>query len=132
MQYKTKVTVVTKGKEYRPGTILPGDISAGDLAFLRERKFVEPVDIPMEYDEQGMDGEEGDFSAFNEREPEALKTVEEIEKIRSKKEVIRYAESIGLELEDSKEKSLKELQDEVINFQEEKMGEEHWDDTGEE
>ena len=44
MRYKTKVTVVTGGKAYNPGTILPADISGADLAFLKSKKFVEPAD----------------------------------------------------------------------------------------
>ena len=35
--YKAKVTVITKGKEYRPGAILPADISSADLKFLKEK-----------------------------------------------------------------------------------------------
>ena len=35
MRYKTKVTVLTGEREYRPGTVLPADISSADLAFLK-------------------------------------------------------------------------------------------------
>ena len=45
MRYRTKVTVVTGGREYKPGTILPEDISKGDLAFLKSKGFVDPVDM---------------------------------------------------------------------------------------
>ena len=45
-----------------------------------------------------------------------------VRKIRSKKEIRAYADSIGLDLgENSDEKSLKELQEIVVNFQEEQM-----------
>ena len=44
MRYKTKVTVLTGEREYRPGTVLPADISSADLAFLKGKGFVEPVD----------------------------------------------------------------------------------------
>ena len=44
MRYKTKVTVTTQGKVFKPGSILPEDLSKSDLAFLKSKKFVEPVD----------------------------------------------------------------------------------------
>ncbi len=127
MKYKTKVTVVTGGKAYKPGTILPADISSADLAFLKSKKFVEPADTgPVYADEiDDLEDEGGDFSGFNEKEPDALKSPEEIRKIRSKKEADSYAVSIGLNLGDDYEsKSLKQLQEEIINFQEEQTDEE--------
>ena len=128
MIYRTKVEVVTNGKTYKPGSILPDDISASDLAFLKMKKFVVPVDAaavvtdPVEEETDGDDGNDGDFTGFNEMQPGKLKNEAEIRKIRSKKEIRAYADSIGLELgENSDEKSLKELQEIVINFQEERM-----------
>lgn len=118
MRYKTKVMVITGGKEYQPGAILPADISADDLSFLKAKGFIEPADIATVATETV--NEEDDFSGFDERDPGELKSSEEIRKIRSKKELVRYAASIGLDLGDnSDEKGLKELQEEVINFQEE-------------
>ena len=128
MRYRTKVEVVTNGKTYKPGSILPDDISASDLAFLKMKKFVVPVDAaavvtdPVEEETDGDDGNDGDFTGFNEMQPGKLKNEAEIRKIRTKKEIRAYADSIGLELgENSDEKSLKELQEIVINFQEERM-----------
>lgn len=128
MRYRTKVEVVTNGKTYKPGSILPDDISASDLAFLKMKKFVVPVDAaavvtePVEEETDGDDGNDGDFTGFNEMQPGKLKNEAEIRKIRSKKEIRAYADSIGLEFgENSDEKSLKELQEIVINFQEERM-----------
>lgn len=128
MRYRTKVEVVTNGKTYKPGSILPDDISASDLAFLKMKKFVVLVDAaavvtePIEEETDGDDGNDGDFTGFNEMQPGKLKNEAEIRKIRSKKEIRAYADSIGLELgENSDEKSLKELQEIVINFQEERM-----------
>ena len=135
MRYKTKVTVLTGGKTYNPGTILPADISSADLAFLKSKKFVEPVDIPAALVDETEDREDegGDFSGFNERVPEALKSPEEIRKIRTKKDIFSYAASVGLDLgENYEEKSLKELQETVINFQEEKLEEETGADAEEE
>lgn len=127
MRYRTKVEVITNGKTYKPGSILPDDISASDLAFLKMKKFVVPVDAaavvtePVE-EETDDDGNDGDFTGFNEMQPGKLKNEAEIRKIRSKKEIRAYADSIGLELgENSDEKSLKELQEIVVNFQEEQM-----------
>lgn len=139
MRYRTKVEVVTNGKTYKPGSILPDDISASDLAFLKMKKFVVLVDAaavvtePVEEETDGDDGNDGDFTGFNEMQPGKLKNEAEIRKIRSKKEIRAYADSIGLDLgENSDEKSLKELQEIVINFQEEQMENGASDETGEE
>ena len=112
MRYKTKVTVVTGGKAYNPGTILPADISGADLAFLKSKKFVEPADVAPVFADEADDPEDegGDFSGFNEKVPDALKSPEEIRKIRTKKDIFSYAASVGLDLgENYEEKSLKEL-----------------------
>lgn len=120
--YRTKVTVRTKGKEFRPGSILPADISPVDLAFLKEKKFVELAEVPAAvYDED--EGEE-DFEGFDEVKPGDIKSAEEIRRIRVKKDVAAYASSIGLDLGDWNGKSLKVLQEEVINYQEEQIGQE--------
>lgn len=128
MKYRTKVEVVTNGKTYKPRSILPENISASDLAFLKMKKFVVPVDAaavvtePVEEETDGDDGTGDDFPGFNEMQPGKLKNETEIRKIRSKKEIRAYADSIGLDLgENSDEKSLKELQEIVVNFQEEQM-----------
>ena len=77
--------------------------------------------------------EGGDFSGFNEKVPDALKSPEEIRKIRTKKDIFGYAASVGLDLgENYEEKALKELQEIVINFQEEKLEEETGSDAEEE
>lgn len=113
MRYRTKITVVTGGKTYKPGTVLPEDISREDLSFLKSKGFVELADMAPAADECE--------DAKNEGEPDRFKSPEEIRKIRSKKEVSVYAASIGLDLgEDYEGKALKDLQEEVINFQEEK------------
>lgn len=125
MRYRTRVTYVTGGKEYQPGEILPADISSADLRFLKSKGFVSPADGTVEYEDSDPEDERTGFSGFNEQEPDTLKTLEEIRKIRSKKDVFSYADSIGLDLgENYESKSLKELQEEIINFQEEQMDEE--------
>ncbi len=126
MRYRTRITYVTCKKEYPPGTVLPADISEADLAFLRKKGFITPADMGEVVPDGGSETEteEPAFYEFDEKEPDALKSEQEIRKIRSKKEVISYAASIGLNMkEDAEEKSLKDLQDEVINFQEEKLEE---------
>lgn len=117
--YKAKVTVITKGKEYRPGAILPADISSADLKFLKEKKFVELAEVP----EAAFDEDDGDeeFDGFDEVNPGAVKSADEIRQIRVKKDVAAYATSIGLDLGDWNKKSLKVLQEEVINYQEEQL-----------
>ena len=51
-----------------------------------------------------------------------MENPDEIRKIRSKKDVAAYARKIGLDLgENYEEKSLKDLQAAVIDFQEEQM-----------
>jgi len=140
MRYKTKVTVNTQGKIFRPGSILPDDISKSDLFFLKSKKFVEPADVPADAYEEPVDVPEddpeqefGELSGFNMMEPGGLKSPDEIRKIRSKKEAAAYAKSIGFNPgENYEEKSLKELQEEVINFQEEQMAEDYGDDSGKE
>lgn len=128
MRYKTKVTVTTQGKVFKPGSILPDDISKSDLAFLKSKKFVEPMDAPAAYDdpeddpEDDQEQESGGFPGFGMAEPDGMKSPDEIRKIRSKKEVAAYAKKIGLDLgENYEEKGLKDLQTMVINFQEEQM-----------
>ncbi len=119
------MTVTTQGKVFKPGSILPDDISKSDLAFLKAKKFVEPADVPAAAYEEPEDMQEDDpeqDSGFNMIEPAGLKSPDEIRKIRSKKEVAAYAESIGLNLgENYEEKSLKDLQSMAIDFQEEQM-----------
>lgn len=44
MRYKLKVSYRSGGRTYAPGDILPEGIPAGDLAYLRGKRFVEPVD----------------------------------------------------------------------------------------
>lgn len=129
MRYKTKVTVTTQGKVFKPGSILPEDLSKSDLAFLKSKKFVEPADVPAAaYEDPGYDPEDeqepgnGAFDGFNVTEPDGVKNPDEIRKIRSKKDVAAYARKIGLDLgENYEEKSLKDLQAAVIDFQEEQM-----------
>lgn len=116
--YKAKVTVMTKGKEYRPGMILPADISSVDLAFLKEKKFVELADVPETvFDED----DEEEFDGFDEVNPGAVKSADEIRRIRVKKDLAEYARSIGLDLGEWNRKSLKVLQEEIINYQEEQI-----------
>ena len=127
--YKAKVTVMTKGKEYRPGMILPADISSVDLAFLKEKKFVELADVPETvFDED----DEEEFDGFDEVNPGAVKSADEIRRIRVKKDLAEYARSIGLDLGEWNGKSLKVLQEEIINYQEEQIahGEDEEDQEG--
>ena len=129
MRYKTKVTVTTQGKVFKPGSILPEDLSKSDLAFLKLKKSFEPADVPAaayeepeEDPEDEQEPENGGFDGFNVTEPDGVKNPDEIRKIRSKKDVAAYARKIGLDLgENYEEKSLKDLQAAVIDFQEEQM-----------
>lgn len=125
--YKAKVTVMTKGKEYRPGMILPADISSVDLAFLKEKKFVELADVPETvFDED----DEEEFDGFDEVNPGAVKSADEIRRIRVKKDLAEYARSIGLDLGEWNGKSLKVLQEEIINYQEEQIAHGEEDQEG--
>ena len=136
MRYKTKVTVTTQGKVFKPGSILPEDISKSDLAFLKSKKFVEPADVPAaayeepeEDPEDEQEPENGGFDGFNVTEPDGMKNPDEIRKIRSKKEVAAYAKKIGLDLgENYEEKGLKDLHAAVIDFQEEMLEADKEDD----
>ena len=141
MRYRLKVSYRSDGRTYAPGDILPEGTPAGDLAYLRDKRFVEPVDavfpgadIPSrgEGSPQGVDagdneidigfldtGEEGLGISFPDIEgTEGMKTPEEIQKMRTKDEVYAYAQSIGLDLGDGyREGSLKGLQEQVVRFQ---------------
>lgn len=118
--YRTKVTLMSNGKEYRPGSILPADISSADLAFLKEKKFVELADVSEAVmDESGDD----EFEGLDEMDPGAVKSTDEIRRIRSKKELAAYAASIGYDLGEWEKKSVKIIQEEIINYQEEQIGE---------
>ncbi len=44
MRYRLKVSYRSDGRTYAPGDILPEGTPAGDLAYLRDKRFVEPVD----------------------------------------------------------------------------------------
>lgn len=119
--YRTKITVCTKGRMYLPGDILPADISQNDLNFLKKKRFVEIADVPSAaYEEEKAEEAEG-IDAFDEIIPGTEKTAEEIMRIRSKKEVVAYAASVGLDLGDGSDMSLKDLQEAVINYQDERL-----------
>ena len=113
MAYKLKVTFAAGGKEYLPGDILPADIASSDFEFLKSKKFIEIVDIPEGLDEEFAEDFEGLDEEF------FLKSMEEVKRIRSKREAAAYAALIGLDLGDYEKKSLKELQEEILNYQEE-------------
>lgn len=123
MRYRTKIMVVTGGREYEPGVLLPEDISYMDMAFLKSKGFVEPADTESVKIDYNMPEKDNDiFLGFRGKEPELLKSPDEILKIRSKKDMARYAVSIGFDLGNSyEERPLKDLQEEVIHFQKEKL-----------
>ena len=109
MKYTAKIKVVHNGKLYTPGTVLPDTISKADMEFLKSKNYLVPC----------MD--EPDADDFDEQTPDDdYKTADEIGKIRSKKDVKAYADAIGLDLgEDWEEKSLKDLKEAVILYQDE-------------
>lgn len=131
MCYRLKVSFRSDGRTYAPGVILPDGVPAGDLAYLKERGFVEPVDAgapAVDVSGQEVDGfpdmdteDDGmgiSFPELGEGAQENMKTPEEIQKMRTKDEVHSYALSIGLDLGDGyREESLKGLQEQVITFQ---------------
>lgn len=129
MKYKTKINVVSNANIYTPGSILPKSISEADMAFLKAKGFVVPADVaPATYEEADgymEPGYEGGGNAdglggLDELGLFAQKSPDEIRKIRSKKEVKAYADAIGFDLGgDYEDKSLKDLQAAVIDFQEE-------------
>lgn len=126
MAYRTKVEVRTNGKVYKPGSILPADMSKIDLDFLKRRKFIEVVEIDGRAADDLEDGEDdgADDGMFDELTPGEYKSAEEVKKIRKKGDLYKYALSIGLDLgDDYEEKKVADLADEIINFQEEKEAE---------
>lgn len=129
MNYKTKVNVISNEKIYPRGSILPKSISEADMAFLKAKGFVVPADVAPaaceeadDYMEPGYErGDNADgLGGLDELGLFAQKSPDEIRKIRSKKEVKAYADAIGFDLGgDYEDKSLKDLQTAVIDFQEE-------------
>ena len=117
--YRLKVTFATGGKEYLPGSILPADIASSDFQFLKSKKFIEIVDVSEGSNEEFDE----DFEGFDD-EDIGLKSMEEIRRIRSKRDAAAYAVSLGLDLGEYEKKSLKEIQEEIINYQEEQEGDE--------
>lgn len=144
MRYRLKVSYRSDGRTHAPGDILPEGIPIGDLAYLRDKGFVELIDavfsdadISSQKDSGPQDtgtgdggfgisfpdadtGEAGFGISFPDPDgAEGMKTPGEIKKMRAKDEVYAYAQSIGLDLGDGyKEESLKELQERVVTFQE--------------
>lgn len=123
MAYRTKVEVRTNGRVYKPGSILPADMSKIDLDFLKRRKFVEVVEVaipPMADDDE----DDADDGMFDELTPGEYKSAEEVKKIRKKDDLYKYALSIGFDLgDDYEDRKVADLADEIINFQEEKEAE---------
>lgn len=119
MAYRTKVEVRTNGRVFKPGSILPENVSKSDLDFLKRKKFIELAEVA----DAAMDNdfsEPAEGEDFDEMDPGEFKGAEEIKRIRRKENVYTYAASIGLDLGDNfKEKSLNELHEAVINYQEE-------------
>ncbi len=135
MKYRTKVAVVKSGRTYGPGSILPDDISKADMEFLKRKGFLEPIDnagVDYVLQEDADDAEE-EQEEFDIADPERLKSPEEIRKMKSKKMVAAYAKRIGFLLgEDYEGRSLKDLQNDLINFQDEQMAGEGENGTGRE
>ncbi len=120
MAYKLKGEFWAGGQVYPRGSVLPANTSKNDLDFLKKKKLVETVGVPENTDggEGGIDV--GAFPGLGRLGLQVQKSVDEIRKMNSKQEVAAYAASIGYEMgRDFKERRLKDLQDEVINFQEE-------------
>lgn len=118
MRYKTKVEVITNGRSYPTGSVLPETISPADLAFLKLKRFIVPTDeMASDMDEEEFGGE---FEGFPAEDEPYMKNTDEIRKMRSKERVAAYAKAIGYDLgENYREMGLKDMQDTVINFQEE-------------
>ena len=129
MRYRLRVSYRSDGRTYAPGDILPEGIPIGDLAYLKDKRFVESVDVvfpgtdaPGQGDDDAPDAgpeDEGLGISFPKVDAgEGMKTPGEIQKMRTKDEVYAYAQSIGLDLGDGyREESLKGLQEQVISFQ---------------
>ena len=104
--YILKINFVLDGEKYKKGDILP-DVPDKTLELLLEHGFVNELSISegKNRDEDSQD----DATYLDEKK---------IRSIKSKKKLAEYAESIGLEL--SENQSMEKMQDEIINFIEEK------------
>lgn len=131
MGYRLKASFRSDGRTYAPGDILPEGLPASDLAYLKRKGFVEPVDAVFPVGDTpgreagGFPGADAEDDGMGISFPdlgagqEDMKSPEEIQRMRTKDEVYAYAQSIGLDLGDGyKERALKELQESVIAYQE--------------
>jgi hypothetical protein len=103
---------------YGPGLLGPGSVLNLDAA--TEQRMVERR-VAVYINNSDADADQSDDGLNNNKI--ILKTADELKKIRSKKELITYAKTIGLHsLEEALSKEA--LTDEIINYQEETFGEE--------
>ena len=120
---KAKVNIETARKSYKPGETITEQLSEADLAYFKKRNFItveDDVDVPTlddeaEHDaETGEEGEESDVDGAIFRNEASLSRM-------NKEDIVKYAAGIGLNLNESMLKT--DLINAVLNYTEEKMGE---------
>lgn len=128
---KARVHIETAKNKYKPGEIIKEKLSDADMAFLKKHNFITTEDESGFPDEAAPDDEEdetglipGDGTRLNldddfEDESGAeYKDEAALQKLK-KEEIVEYAASLGLELDEVALKN--DLIDAVLNFIEEKM-----------
>lgn len=102
--YILKINLMLDGKEYKKGDILP-KVPESTMQLLEDHNFIKEMHVPED------DGKNHDakIEYYDEKTIRAIK---------SKKKLKEYAAAIGMELHDSQ--PLEKMQDEIINFIEEK------------
>ena len=126
---KARVNIETAKKKYKPGEIIREKLSPADIAFLKKHNFIisdedadfsgkEIIDDSEENSDMDMEGfgfhpeDENDDSGM------VYKDESELQKMK-KDEIVAYAASLGLELDETALKN--DLIDAVLNFMEEQM-----------
>jgi len=128
---KARVNIETAKKKYKPGEVIKEKLSDADMAFLKKHNFITTEDESGFSDEVVEDDAEeetglipGDGMGLNpdddfEDESGAeYKDEAALQKLK-KEEIVEYAASLGLELDEAALKN--DLIDSVLNFIEEKM-----------
>ncbi len=121
---KARVNIETANHKYKPGDVIKEKLSDADMAFLKKHNFIisdesdfpdENVEVDTEY-EIGLNTDDAEDTGDDDPGME-YKDGTVLQKMK-KEEIVEYAASIGLELDETALKN--DLIDAVLNYIEEK------------
>lgn len=128
---KARVNIETAKKKYKPGEVIKEKLSDADMAFLKKHNFITTEDESGSSDEVVEDDAEDETGLipgdgmglnpdddFEDESGAEYKDEAALQKLK-KEEIVEYAASLGLELDEAALKN--DLIDSVLNFIEEKM-----------